>query len=869
MITLDLLKSCLDALPGQVSIQDLQGVTIYQNKAALHADFTNIEDVQRFPLLDPKDGTTVIARGKFCPHHPEGEASSSSMMGDFSSSSQQPGTAPSTSSIGPLPASMRNIRNSTIATAAAATTATATTAGADSAKRGRHRRSPSFSTLEGEEPPPKLLKAPSTPAEEERWEQLLRPVQGSGGGNNYQRLFANMPMGATLNEVVTDADGKPTDWIFREVNPAFGDLCGLQTHNIIGNLASECLPLLSQDPSNWIQKFGKVALEGNTLHFDQQYDISMKKWLRGMAYQPDGQDRFFVTLYLDVSDNIQAQEDLRDSEERHRSLFESMTQGVIYQDSSARIISANPSACRMFGLALEQMLDPSAHDGNWKTVHPDGSVFLPEDYPVTRTLKTGKPITGVLMGFKHEQKEVHRWVEIDTMPRFRLGETQPYQACSTLSDMTQAKDFEAQLLQEKNRAQMADRLKSAFLANMSHEIRTPLNGIIGHIDLALASGLSDEQRLDNLEGLNVARQSGDLLISIIQDILDLSKIEAGQLDIDHDGDFSLRKLIEQVQCLGESMILQRKKTISLKVTVDDTIHDQIYGDVFRLQQILNNLMSNAIKFTDQGRVTVSIQPTPDKKMLKFIVCDTGKGIPEEHRQTIFEPFTQVEFGDTRKHGGTGLGLTISKKLVEMMGGAGIELESSVEPHNHGTCFSFTFPYKAMTVASDGEQTVMISGEGSSSQCARSRKMNIIPANNKGKILVAEDDRVSRRLVNRMLTIAGYDVILAENGAIALEKFQSNEDISLILMDVQMPKMDGLTATRKIRELEKEAGYSGGRVPIIALSANAMKGDDEIGLGVGMNDYLTKPVDFKVLKTKLVSHLGAGRTKTSSSTTTAR
>ena len=668
--------------------------------------------------------------------------------------------------------------------------------------------------------------------------QSIQPVY------NYASLFHKMPMGASLGEVVTDEENRPIDWVFREVNPAFERITGLNASDIIGRRATECLLDIENDPSNWIGQLGSVALGGESYHYDRLFATSLQKWFAGMAYQATTQDRCFVSLFQDVSDRVQDEENLRESEERHRNLFESMMQGVVYQEASGSIIAANPSAERILGLTIDQMMGRTSVDPRWKSMREDGSDFPGEEHPAMIALQTGKPVTGVLMGICYPADEKHHWIIIDAVPRFRPGETEPFQVYATFTDMTETKEFEKRLLREKHRAEMADRLKSAFLANMSHEIRTPLNGIIGHIDLALSNDLAQEYQQENRDGLQVAKKSGELLIAIIQDILDLSKIEAGQLDIEHNGHFKLHVLVEQVASLAQTMITQRRKTISFVYSTPTYIQDCVMGDVFRVQQVLNNLISNAIKFTDTGNVTLSIILTHDG-MLEFAVRDTGKGIPPEHQEAVFEPFRQVEFGDTRKHGGTGLGLTISRKLVTLMGGT-INLHSTVDKPS-GSCFRFSIPYRIYTPL-DGEMTSII-------ESTSDVRENIVLSNvTEGKILVAEDDTVSRRMVHRMLVIAGYNVILAEDGIQAVEQFRSHDDIMLILMDVQMPNMDGLHATAMIRELEREnSGNS--HVPIIALSAGAMKGDNDRGLAAGMTDYLTKPINFKLLKETLCRHLG--------------
>lgn len=677
------------------------------------------------------------------------------------------------------------------------------------------------------------------------------------GEAGYKKLFDNLPMGAIVCEVVTEENTKkPIDWIYREANPAFAKMTGLITEKIIDQRVTHVLHGVENDPADWIGHFGKVGMTGESYHFDQEFAPTMKKWFRGIAYRPDEKEGFFVVLFLDISDAVKAAEDLRESEERHRNLFEKMMQGVVYQDKEGTIISANPSAERILGLTMDQMMGRTNYDSRWKSIYEDGTDMPGHEHPSWIALTTGKPQLGLQMGIFHPATGRHSWLRVDSIPRFRPNEIEPFQVCSTFTDITETKEFEQKLLREKDKAQMADRLKSAFLANMSHEIRTPLNGILGHIDIALSNNLSQVDHKENLEGLRVARQSGELLITIIQDILDLSKIEAGQLQVDLDGDFYVRKLVDQVKHLAETMITQRDKTITFEASVQDGIQDHILGDVFRLQQILNNLVSNAIKFTQTGTVTLSLRRRTEDGMLEFSVKDTGKGIPVEHQESIFEPFRQVEFGDTRKHGGSGLGLTISKKLLALMGGS-LWLQSSVVEGNTGTCFFFTFPYRQFRhkdgSASPGPQSIRTE---ELLECNGGASLQL-PSPGCRKILVAEDDRVSRRLVKRMLDISGYESILAVNGAEAVEKYMANKDIGLVLMDVQMPKMDGLSATRKIRELEGDRSILRGAlpVPIIALSASAMKGDNEIGLSVGMTDYMTKPVDFNLLKQTIQHHLG--------------
>ena len=309
------------------------------------------------------------------------------------------------------------------------------------------------------------------------------------------------------------------------------------------------------------------------------------------------------------------------------------------------------------------------------------------------------------------------------------------------------------------------------------EIRTPLNGIIGHIDLALANNLEEAFRAENLEGLKIARGGGELLISIIQDILDLSKIEAGQMDLNNDESFSLQAVTSQTKSLADTILKQRNKEhIQFITNVDNNLNDFVKGDQFRLQQVINNLVSNAAKFTSKGKIQLRIDKSDDETMINFTVKDTGKGIPESHIKSIFEPFRQVEVGDTREHGGTGLGLTISRRLVEMMGGK-LHVESTAEGDDTGSTFTFTLPYKQAIAP----QKIVLETVGSPRTILDPVKRPI-----NGKVLVAEDDKVSRRLAERILRRAGYETLLACDGQEAVDIYREKHDeIALILMDVQM------------------------------------------------------------------------------------
>lgn len=487
-------------------------------------------------------------------------------------------------------------------------------------------------------------------------------------------------------------------------------------------------------------------------------------------------------------------------------VVEAAPNAMIMINSSGKMLLVNLQAEKMFGYKREELLDSTIEilvPERFRHVHPGLRTGFFHN-PKTRSMGAGRE----LFGRRRDGSEVP--IEIGLNPLEIDGSSY---VLTSIIDITERKKTE-QLIAAREAALEASRLKSQFLANMSHEIRTPLNGIIGLTNLLFTMTMTEAQQ-EHLQGIRI---SADALLSLINDILDLSKIEADKMDFEI-ANFNLHQVV--VDSISVATTAAKEKGLKIQYDIESRLPQWFLGDAAKLKQVLINLLGNAVKFTHEGNISIKVKQLSADFLpytIEFEVADTGIGISQEGRGKLFEPFTQGDNSTRRKYGGTGLGLSISKKLIEKMNGF-IDVESQI---GKGTRFWFRLPLEK------GDEVL-------EERSLDSTKLN--PLLKAMKILVVEDNAINQRVALGTLKNMGLSGQAVGNGLEALQILKQLK-FDLILMDCHMPEMDGYEATIRIRNSEDPDIH---KIPIIAMTANVMQGDRERCLSVGMNEYVSKPL----------------------------
>ncbi|QDV39500.1 response regulator [Tautonia plasticadhaerens] len=614
----------------------------------------------------------------------------------------------------------------------------------------------------------------------------------------YRTLFESIDEGFCIIEMIFDDSGRGVDYRFLVTNPAFVRHTGLADTR--GKTARQLVPDLED---RWPETYGRVAASGEAERFIDE-SPAMGRWFEVDAFRiGEPGDRRVALLFNDISTRKRAEL------ERDRFFELSVDLIAIASIADGTWKRVNPAFGRILGWSEAELVARPFLE----IVHPDD---LERSRGAIAELAEGRPLDA----FEHRLRCK------DGSDRWIAWTTAPYAAEGLIycvgRDTTDRKQAEQALLDSKRHAEAASRAKSEFLANMSHEIRTPMTAILGYADI-LASRLRGPEDQDCVETI---RRNGRFLIQVINDILDLSKIEAGKLEIQPER-IEPARIVEEVRSLMD--VRAREKGLPLEVRYDGPIPRAIESDPTRLRQILINLVGNAIKFTESGLVRVVVRFEPGPGRLVFEVEDSGIGLTPEQQAGLFRPFTQADGTMTRRFGGTGLGLVICRRLVEMLGG---EIAVDSAP-GRGSTFSFSVTSPPMR----GEP--MVEPGDAERPPSRPDAKADLPPRLEGRILVVDDLPEIRLVARHHLERAGVEVLDAPDGRQALEAVDRADrearPIDAIVLDVQMPVMDGLETVSRLRAI----GFDR---PIIALTAHAMQGDRERILDAGFDDHLAKPID---------------------------
>jgi len=624
--------------------------------------------------------------------------------------------------------------------------------------------------------------------------------------------FAHQVMATVGQGIVVSSEG----WRFEYVNPAFARMVGRMPKELIGRSMDELIhphdrPILIQARSR--RQAGETSsYEARLIRSD---GCVFPVQVTGTPRWQDGKFFGSIVAVTDLTERKRFEDELKKREAENRLLLDSIPDSIFLLDKEGNFLDYRTPNSSILYAPAELFMGKNIHS------------IMPQDLVELTMNNLGLARqSGKMQVFEYQLPTNGEIKHFEA--RINLCEGGDFLAL--VRDVTERKRSDEMLWKAKEEAEAAAKAKSEFLANMSHEIRTPLNAVIGLTGLLLDTDLTHEQR----NYLEIVRDSGDSLLSVINNILDFSKIDGGMMELEH-SPFDLRRCIESTMDLMVTRAAE--KGLVLKVVLDDQLPTMLVGDASRLRQVLANLLSNAVKFTDKGFVEVSVRGNaiPEGFELRFDVLDTGIGMPQDKLDRLFMPFSQIDSSITRRYGGTGLGLAISKRLVGMMGGR-IWAKS-----NPGVGSTFTFTIKVKLPCMQPVQHEVKDLKPDIKPPIEGHFQQALPLS----ILLAEDNAVNQMVLLQMLRKIGYQADLASNGFDVLAALD-RQAYDVVLMDIQMPDMDGFEATRRILARFPKMK----RPRIIALTAHALNGDRERCLKAGMDGYLSKPVKIEDLQSAL-------------------
>ncbi len=646
-----------------------------------------------------------------------------------------------------------------------------------------------------------------------RAEEALRESEA-----RYKSLFNSMTEGFSVQEIITDEAGKPIDWRFLDINPAFERLTGLKREDVLGKTHNELLP--GDDP-RWLEIYGRVALTGEPAQFED-YSSVLDRHFEVFAYSP--QHRQFAVIFMDVSARKRTERELHEANERLAALMQALPVGVSFSnDPSCSHVTGNPAALAQFGVTPEDNFSASAPEpdapGRKVRYFAEGKEIPAADLPLQRAVNENREIP--LMELEVECADGRRWVAQASGAPVRSADGSVISGVVVTMDITDRKHTEERLkhyaaeretlleaeMTARTAAERATRVKDDFLATLSHELRTPLNAVLGW------ASLLRKRPFDLEKGLGIIERNARAQSQLIEDLLDMNRIFSGRFEIAKE-EVSLTQIIDEALAALERMADEKK--IMLDSDIQD-LANALYADGARLKQVFWNLLTNALKFTPEGG-TIKVSLRQERQNAVIEVSDTGEGIDPAFISRIFGRFTQEGESISRRKGGLGLGLAISKHIVEMHGGT---LKVKSDGKGLGSTFTVTLPLY----------------EIQRSHLVRAETSAPLQLPEGISILVVEDEADSLEFLRRLLEEHGARVDAVSSALIALEKLD-HERPDIIVSDISMPDMDGYTFIRTLRSLSGERS----QIPAIAVTAFARKEDEAKAFEAGFSAHISKPLN---------------------------